>query len=330
MYLKRIMICLCLLMSLTACKGEDAPIVFADPGWDSARLQIAAAQFILEHAYNTPSNTVGGSALSLHEALVNNQIDVHMEVWSENIPPYAADRAAGNLQEIGVSFEDNQSGFYVPRYVIEGDAKRNILPMAPQLRFVQDLKKYSHVFRNADNPRRGLIYGPAQEWAIGAIIYNKFIYYRFDQEYDYSRPASGEDLTRTFVKAYEKGEAIVGYYWTPSWLLGAYDFVLLKDAPYTDVKLYKTGATECPSVRVVIAVSNKFAKQQPEISQFLCLYRTSSAALSQALHHMHTSQASLRESARWFLREHDNELQKWLGPQKAERVRKALAEEKGN
>lgn len=329
MYLKRIMLCLCLLLSLTACKGEEGPLVFADPGWDSARLQTAVAQFILEHAYNFPSQTVSGSGLLLHEGLVTNQIDIHMEVWSENIPPYAADKAAGNLQEVGVSFEDNQSGFYVPRYVIEGDPKRNIPPKAPKLRSVQDLKHYSHVFRDADNPRKGHIYGPAEEWASGAIIYNKYIYYRLDNEYVYSRPASGEELSRILIKAYEKGEAIVSYYWTPTWLLGAYDFVLLEDTPYTDAKLYKTGATECPSVRVVTAASNKFAKQHPEIIKFLGRYHTTSTALSQAMKHRYTSQASWPETARWFLRQHDKELQVWLDPEKAALVRRALEKTKG-
>lgn len=318
-------VCLCVLLCLTACENEDQAIVFADPGWTSARLQTAMVRFIVEKAYDTPTQEVSGNGLALHKGLRKNTIDVHMEVWTENIVPYAADKAAGYVQELGVNFADNEAGFYVPRYVIKGDAARNIVPLAPDLRTVEDLKHYSHVFRDADNPSKGRIYGAVYGWIVDTIMYNKFKYYRLDKNFIYHRPESEDALRLAFVSALEKGLPVVGYHWTPTTLMGQYDLVLLEDAPYDDHKKYKMGATACPSMRVVIASSNHFCENYPEVAEFLRHYKSSSVLLSQAMNQMQQQELSLEETARWFLRANDALLDEWLPREKAARVREALA-----
>lgn len=320
----RALVCVCVLISLAACTNAEQPITFADPGWASVRLQTAIVRFIVEKAYGIPTREVSGSSLALHEGLKKNTIDVHLEVWTENVTPYLADKAAGNVQELGLNFDDNQSGFYVPRYVIEGDAVRNIAPTAPHLRRVEDLTQYSHVFADADHPGRGRIYGAVSGWTADTIMYNKFKHYRLDRTFEYYRPESEEVLRNIFVAAWEKGLPIVGYHWTPTTLLGQYDFVLLDDAPYEDSKQYKKGATACPSMRIVIASSNDFCKKYPQIAEFLRQYKNSSILLSQAMRHMQQQNISVEETARWFLRHNDALLEQWLPPDKAEQVRKAL------
>lgn len=37
------------------------------------------------------------------------------------------------------------------RYVIEGDSERSIDPIAPDLKTVEDLKNYSHIFTDEDD-----------------------------------------------------------------------------------------------------------------------------------------------------------------------------------
>ena len=145
-----------------------------------------------------------------------------------------------------------------------------------------------------------------------------------NENFTYFRPGSQAAMDAAFTSAYDKGEAIAGYYWEPTWLLGKYDFVLLEDAPY-DPDTYLAGETACPSVKVVIGASNAFAKDNAEFCAFLEKYRTSSALTSEALAYMQDTGASTEEAAKWFLQQHDDLLTSWLTPEQVELVRKAIA-----
>ena len=70
-----------------------------------------------------------------------------MEVWEENIrDAWTSAKNKGEVKELGVTFKGARQGFYVPRYLIEGDAKRRIKPQAPNLKSVSDLPKYKELF----------------------------------------------------------------------------------------------------------------------------------------------------------------------------------------
>ncbi len=316
-----------ILVSLTGCGSKTKEIVFADAGWDSAKFHNAVAGFIAQSAFDYDSyKEISGSTTVLHEGLLKSEVDVHMEVWTDNIATYKNDITDGKLQELGVNFDDNRQGFYVPRYVIEGDEKRGIKPLAPDLKTVADLKKYPQIFPDAEKKGKGRIYGAIPGWQIDTIMHNKYLYYGLDESFTYFRPGSDAAMNASFTTAFEKGEPIVGYYWEPTWIMGMYDFVLLDDAPY-DEATYTEGKTECPSIRVTVGASNDFVKKDPAFSGFLSKYRTSSALTSEALAYMQETGADHKEAAKWFLTKNDKLLDDWLGEKQATKVRNAL---KGN
>ncbi len=309
---------------LTGCAGESKEIVFADAGWDSAKLNNAIAGYIAKAAYGYDNwREVSGSTTVLHEGLIKGEIDIHMEVWTDNIVSYKSDLENGRFKELGINFNDNIQGLYVPRYVIEGDKERGIKASAPDLKTVEDLKKYKDVFQDAENKDKGRIYGAIPGWEVDNIMFNKYNYYGLNKDFIYFRPGSDAALSAAISGAYEKGEPIVAYYWEPTWLMGKYDFVLLEDAPYDPVA-YKEGKTECPSVVVTIGSSNKFYENNKEFCGFLENYKTGSNLISEALAYMQETGASHEEAAIWFLKENDNLLEGWLGKEKADEIRKAL------
>ena len=135
---------LVLLGILSGCSpDEKRPVVFADPGWDSVRFHNAVAQLVAEKVYGLKTEILYGSTPITQAALVRGDADVNMELWTDNVPTYEADKAAGGIVDLGVNYDDNRQGFYVPRYVIEGDAERGIAPMAPDLKSVKDLSNLS-------------------------------------------------------------------------------------------------------------------------------------------------------------------------------------------
>ena len=327
---KRIVSLLCCLLAvaglLAGCSGQGSGghIVFADAGWDSNKFHNAVGGEIAQAAYGYTWSETTGSSSVIAEGMKKGELDVFMETWSDNIATYEEDIASGGYQELGINFDDNIQGFYVPRYVIEGDPERGIEPMAPDLVTVADLANYADVFVDEENPSRGRIYGAIPGWEIDNVMYNKYLYYGLDANYNYFRAGSDASLSAAISSAYEMGEPIVAYYWEPTWLMGKYDFVLLEDAPY-DEATYASGATACPSVRVTVTVSNNFAEKDPEFCEFLSSYHTSSALTSEALAHMQDTGEDYNATAQWFLKEHDDLLDEWLEPEKAQLVRDALS-----
>ena len=167
---------------LSGCSGEsnsskDTEIIFADAGWDSIKLHNAIAGTIAEQAFGYSWKETPGSSTVLHEGLLMGEVDVHMENWTDNLSSYQDDVDAGKFNELGINFDDNHQGFYVPRYVIEGDASRCIEASAPDLKYVWDLKKYSEVFKDEENPDKGRVYGAIPGWEVDKIMC-KFSYFK--------------------------------------------------------------------------------------------------------------------------------------------------------
>lgn len=323
-----ICVLLLLLTSLSStvanAKSPDKEIVFADAGWDSIKFHNAVAGLIAERVYGYTWSEVPGSTTVMHEGLIKGEIDIHMEVWTDNIATYEKDLAEGKFKDLGVNFDDNYQGLYVPRYVVEGDAERGIEPIAPDLKYVWDLEKYPELFPDAEVKGKGRLYGAIPGWEVDTILHNKYLHYGLDDTFVYFRPGSDAALASAITSAYEKGEPIVAYYWEPTWLLGKLDMVLLQDEPY-DEAIYKEGKTELPAVEVTVGVSNEFYDKDPGMVEFLSKYRTSSALTSEALAYMQDTGANYKETAKWFLQEHDEFVDEWLNEEEAGILRNYLS-----
>lgn len=325
-FLSVLMIALMLSTTLIGCSsdsGGGGEIKFADAGWDSVKFHNAVAGLIAEKVYGYTWTEVPGSSTVVHEGMLNGEIDVHMEEWTDNLASYSSDLEAGKFQEFGVNFDDNNQGVYVPRYVIEGDAERGIEASAPDLKYVWDLKDYPDVFPDQDNKDMGGMYGAIPGWEVDEIMHNKFMHYGLDENFNYIRPGSEAALGAAITDAYEKGEPIAAYYWEPTWLMGKYDFVLLDDEPF-DEDTYLDGESALPEVRVTIGASNEFADNNPEFVEFLEKYETSSELTSEALAHMQDTGDDYEASAKWFLAENDELLDEWLNEEDAEKMREVI------
>jgi len=317
-----LVILLALLLTLAACGGagdsdpaEKTSVTFADVGWDSIKLNNALAGLVAEKVFGYSWQETPGSTPISHEALMKGEIDVHMEEWTDNIAPYAADLAAGKFVELGINFDDNYQGFYIPRYFADAN---------PGLKSVKDLADYAEYFPDPEDPSKGIIYGGITGWEITEIMGKKVALYGLDEYYNYFESGSDAILSTSMVSAWDKKEPIVAYYWEPTWLLGKYDFVLLEDEPY-DKDRYQDGYGECPPVTVTVAVSNEFYKSNPDFCEFLSRYSISSAVISEALAYMNDNNAKYDEAALWLLAEsHPELIDSWLTPEQAEVLRAAL------
>lgn len=303
--------------------NEKVTVTFSDAGWDSVKFHNAVAGYIGKHLYNIEPKTVMGSSSIVQAALVRGDIDVNMELWVDNTPSYATDMKTGKLVNLSINFDDDKQGFYVPRYVIEGDKKKGLQPLAPDLKTVKDLKRYAHIFKDTENPSKGRIYGAIPGWCIDQILYRKYQAYGLKENYIYFRPGSEAALNTAFISAYAKGEPIVGYNYEPTWVSGKLDLVLLEDAPYSP-EAFEQGLTEARSVPVLVVANKQLLTKAPEFSNFLKNYHTSSALTAEALAYIDDTKADYEQAAIWFLKNHPELIAVWLPEDKAQKLNEAL------
>lgn len=315
-----------LITVLGGCSRDSGNITITvtDNGWDSQILHNEIAKLIVENAYDGYDFQIStGSSTMNWQAIIAGEVDLDIESWTDNVATYQEDVANGDIVDVGVLVPDSAQGLYVPKYVVEGDAEQGIEAVAPDLKTVEDLKKYPHLFPDDEDASRGRIYGSIPGWMADEILYKKYEVYGLDESYNYTRLGSEATLFASLTSAYNLGEPWVGYCYEPTWISGKLDLILLEDAPY-DPDLYMEGKCSFPAQELKIVSSNKFAEKAPDLLEFFEKYQTSSELISKALAYLDESGKTHEETAKWFLKEYDYLLDEWLSPERAERVRGAL------
>lgn len=318
--------------SVEAACDIDRPIVFADLEWDSALFHNRVAQFILEKGYGCKTSTIPGGTVPMLDAMANGKVDIMMEMWIPNAKEaWEKASAAGRVQSAGVNFPDAVQGIWVPRYMIEGDPKRGIAPMTPDLKSVEDLKKYAKLFRDPEEPSKGRLHNCVLGWGCEEVNSKKYEVYKLGETFTNFKPGTGAALAGSLASAYKRGRPWVGFYWSPTWVLGKYDMVLLEEPEYSDAcweKLNKDkpeDACAWPIVQVDIGVNSAFAKESPQTMALLEKYETTTAMISVALSYMRGKKNREPEDAAMnFLRTRPEIWTKWVDTEVAEKVKAAL------
>lgn len=329
MRMKRLLI-LSLAVSLLAGCGSGGSqatveIVATDNGWDSQKLHNAIAELVVEHAYDGYDFSVSTASSTMNwQSIIAGEVDLDIESWTDNVASYAEDVANGDIVDVGVLVPDSAQGLYVPRYVVEGDPQQGIEPMAPDLKTVEDLKKYPEVFPDEEDEGKGRLYGSIPGWMADEVLYKKYEFYGLDEGFNYIRLGSEASLFASLVSAYNLGEPWVGYCYEPTWIAGKLDLILLEDAPYEE-ELFMEGQCEFPSQQLKTVSSSKFAEKAPELVDFFAKYQTGSEMISSALAHLDETGETHEQTAIWVLKENDSLLDDWLPAENAAKLREYLA-----
>src|SRR5699024_3761273 len=304
---------------------EIDQVVFADAGWDSIRVHNHIAQTIIEEGLGYDTDVTTGSTAATIQGLREGDINAYMEVWTDNIKEvYDEAIESGDIVKVSTNFDDNDQGLYVPTYVIEGDPERDIDPVAPDLKTVEDLKKYPEVFEDPEDPGRGRIINGPSGWSVEKAISTKIETYGLDETMNNFVPGSDSAAVADLVNAYEAGEPWVGYYWSPTWVTAKYDLTLLEEPEYDVEKWDEDKSTAFPPNNVVIAVNKDLPDQAPEVVEFLENYETSNDLTEAALKYMEDNDASADEAALWWMEEHEDVWTSWVSDEVAEKVKDAL------
>lgn len=319
-YLNRVL--LITILVLVGCSSEESNkvITVTDNQFDSQSFHNAVAKIVVENGFDgyTLETSTGSSTMNW-QSIISGDIDLDIESWTGNVATYEKDKENGDIVDIGILVPDSQQGFYVPRYVVEGDSERGIEAVAPDLKTVKDLEKYPDLFVNDENPDKGRIYGGIAGWMIDETLYAKYLYHGLDTQYEYFRLGSESTLFASLTAAYNKGEPWVGYCYEPTWIAGKLDLIRLTDVPY-DPETYLDGGSDFPLQELKIVSNKSFKDDYPELVDFFSNYQTGSDIVNEALAYMDDNQASYEEAAIWMLKEHPELLDEWLTEEQADKV----------
>ena len=324
-----VIIAVVLLGITTACKsksGQTITISMVDNGYDSQKTHNALVALVIKHAYSGYDTTSSLASTTMnYESMKNGDIDIAVEIWTENFATYPTDIKNGDIINMGVIVEDSRQGIYIPRYVTEGDPGRGIAPMAPGLKRVEDLLKYPHIFPDDESPSMGRLYGAIPGWKADAILHKKYEYYGLDKRFNYMRLGSEAALFASLMSAYNLGQAWVGYCYEPTWIAGKLQLLLLEDAPY-EPNAFQDGKTAFSTQQLMSVCNRQFPSKAPDIYEFLKKFRTGRMLISEALAYLDDTKATHEETAIWFVKRYNELIDEWLPAENAKKLREYLSQ----
>lgn len=312
--------------------ASNKPVKFAGVTWESAQFFTEVARFIIENGYDCKTESVTGSTAVTEAALVSNDLQVWMEQW-DRTDVIKKGREAGKIELLGNILQGGTSeGWFVPDYVVKGDPKRGIKPMAPGLKSVADLPKYKELFKDDENPAKGRFLNCPTGWDCERINNQKFKAYKLSDSYTNFRPGTGGALDATIASAYQRGKPVLFYYWSPAGLMGKYNFVKLDEPAYSE-KCWKTlqnSTTDeacgsvTPSFKLYVGASTPLIKEAPELVEFFNKYSVPSYIVNLIIADMGERKIDGAVAAKEFLAKNKTLWKQWIPADVAAKVEKKL------
>jgi len=312
-------------------------VVFGDLDWDSSRFHVSVASFIAKHGYDCEVDRIPGTTTPMLTALGSGDVHVLMEIWKQNVKDaWVKLESENKVQDLGLNFPDGIQGWFVPRYLVEGDQKRSITPKATNLKSVADLVRYKNLFIEPENPNKGRFYNCMLGWSCEDINSKKLIAYGLLDDFENFRPGTSSALASVIAAKYKQGKPFVAYYWGPTWVLGTFDLIKLKEPPFDPVVWEKltdgsdlSRAVEYPVVPVNIGVNTKWALRNASLVTFLKNYQMKPGQTSSALGYIQQKKGRTpTDAALNFLRNNQNTWKKWVSAKAFKKIQASLNQQK--
>ena len=312
--------------------AQTKPIQFGDITWESGSFTTEILRFIVEKGYGYATDTLPGSTVSMEVALARNDIQVIAEEWAGRSPAWVKAEQAGQVFAIGDTVKNADEGWWVPEYVVKGDPQKGILPLAPELRSVTDLKRYAHVFADPEAPGKGRFLNSPSGWTSETVNSQKLKAYELDELYVNFRSGSGAALDAEVTSAIRRHKPVLFYYWSPTPLMGRFKLLRLEEPPFdsdawatlTDAGNPEPKGSRSLPAKLSIGVSAAFREQYPQLVAFFARVDLPIDTLNQALARMSEQRQPPAEAARAFLKDNPQIWKLWLPVEVADKVAKQL------
>ena len=214
-----------LMLPQTAPAQSKGTVKLAEGDWTGNLLQVNIAKIILEEHMGYEVDLIFADYTAQWVSIASGDLHMALELWQESTLPQMEkylEKYGGNgeIDFLGDTGVIGETGYYVPTYVIKGDASRGIDPACPQLENWKQLNECAEAFATIETSPKGRWMGcPMVGWACGDEERVKNLELDFVAVAIGSEPAHWAELEG----AYARGEPIIFDGWTPHWIHAKYD-----------------------------------------------------------------------------------------------------------
>ena len=314
----------------TAKAAQCGDVTIASMNWQSAEALASVDKFILNTAYGCNATVIVGDTVPTITAMTEKgKPDIAPEGWVDLLPD-VVQRGVTEKKLIvaGDSITDGAiQGWYIPKYVADAH---------PDIKTIADALKHPELFPAPEDHSKGAVINGPQGWGGTVVTTQLFKAYGAEKAgFVLVDTGSAAGLDGSIAKAYEHKEGWLGYYWSPTSILGKYDMVRLDAGVPHDAAEWKrcnTVAT-CPDPKpnawskdhVQTLVSASFATKAGEpVMNYLKARGWSTATVNKLLAWMTDNQATGDDAAKYFIKNNEPIWIKWVSADAAEKIKKAV------
>lgn len=314
----------------SAALAECGDVTIASMNWQSAEVLGSLDQFILNNGYGCNANIISGDTVPTITSMVERgDPDIAPEGWVDLVPELLSRGIEeGRLIGAAVAISDGAiQGWWIPKYIADAH---------PDIKTIDDVLAHPELFPDPEDPSKGAIHNGPAGWG-GTLVTGQF-YKAYDAEekgFTLIDTGSAAGLDGSIARAYEREEGWVGYYWSPTALLGRYDMVKLDHGVEFNEEEWDRCNTigECPDPQkndwpvdtVQTLVTAGFAERAGEdVMAYLNTRAWSNATVNALMAWMTDNQATGEDGAKYFLQNNEDIWTEWVSPEAAEKIKAAL------
>jgi len=312
--------------AMAASCDTDKQIDIAEMNWPSAAALAHIHAIILETGYGCDVEVVIGDTVPTSASMLSKgRPAIAPELWTGTIQE-AWDKgvADGQVKVAGLAIADGAvEGWWIPGYVADAN---------PNLVRVEDLPAHKDLFKDPDEPDQGRFFSCPPGW--GCEIANAALFeaYELEESFNLFSPGSGGNLDASIIRAFEREEPIVFYYWGPTAIMGKYDMVKL-EMPAYDAEVWGCNTnSNCTPKRkssfatppVVVATASWIEEEAPNVFAYLGNVSLGNVQVSKMLNWGAENKAGAKETAENFLKTEEAVWSTWVDEETAAKIRAAL------
>jgi len=310
---------------------SEIVIKIADNQFESLWINNALVQYILEKGYGYTTETVSTTTPIAQVALTSGDMDIWMEMWQQNFQEaYDNDMiGSGKVENVGDAYEGGPQFWIVPKYTADEFG----------IKTVDDMKALWKNFEDPEDPTKGVFINCPIGWQCEVINAIKMEAYGLTEMYNVVQPGSGGALDATLSGAQKKGDHIFGYHWSPTALMGMYDWVVLEEPAYDkDVWAKISAAQEDASLRPIdeasayeslpvdIGINVGLRDKAPDAVEMLEKYTAGVQPINVTAAWANENEVQEWETAAiFYLRNYEDLWKTWVTPDAYEKIKAALA-----
>lgn len=291
-------------------------IVVANMNWSSAEIIAEIDKLILSSGFGCTVQFSNGDPLASFQSMKDSGTPhIFPELWLRSVGSELYELVDGGFGLIAgdVLADGGEEGWWIPQYIADE---------YPDIRTVEEALRHPELFPNPDDDSSGAVYNCPAGWDCEIPNSNLFkANLAGGKGFTLLETGSAAELDASIAKAYADRTGWLGYYWSPSALLGRYDMVRLSSVEHDpDHWRECTQLVECPdakendwpSSRVVSLVSDDFASKSDELGDYVSSRHFDNKTMNELLGWAGDSQATGQEAAIYFLTHYQEIWTAWV------------------